>query len=150
MARRRAKGELKLVVDVPTELRALGSYDELHQVLLNLCINACDAMPTGGRITITGRGVAYDAKDALTKQLARAGEFVEISVADTGTGMDEATLARAFEPFFTTKPRDKGTGLGLAMIHTAVRLHGGVIEVYSEVGRGTRFRITLPRYVSKH
>jgi len=150
MARRRAKGELKLIVDVPTNLRALGSYDELHQVLLNLCINACDAMPTGGRITITGRGVAYDAKDALTKQLASAGEFVEISVADTGTGMDEATLARAFEPFFTTKPRDKGTGLGLAMIHMAVRRHGGVIDVHSEVGRGTTFRITLPRFTPSH
>ena len=146
MARRRTKAVIAVSVDVPPNLRALGSYDELHQVVLNLCINACDAMPRGGRLTITGHAVELDAGTALARQLAIAGDYVELVVADTGCGMDEATLLRAFEPFFTTKPRDKGTGLGLAMIHSTVRRHGGAIDVSSVVGLGTTFRLALPRF----
>ncbi|MFT3697978.1 MAG: ATP-binding protein [Kofleriaceae bacterium] len=146
MARRRGQG-IAIVIDVPADLRALGSYDELHQVVLNLCINAIDAMPTGGRLAITARTMAFDAGEALARQLATAGEYIEIAVADTGTGMDEATIARAFEPFFTTKPKGKGTGLGLAMIHQTVRRHGGAIDVQSIVGIGTTFRIVLPKFV---
>ncbi|HEX7704769.1 MAG TPA: ATP-binding protein, partial [Kofleriaceae bacterium] len=133
-------------IDVPPNLRALGSYDELHQVVLNLCINACDAMPDGGRLTITCHGVTLDGGEALARQLGIAGEYVELIVSDNGCGMDEATMLRAFEPFFTTKPRDKGTGLGLAMIHSTVRRHGGAIDVTSVVGLGTTFRIALPRF----
>jgi signal transduction histidine kinase len=146
MARRRAKGQLAIAIDVPSDLRALGSYDELHQVVLNLCINACDAMPNGGRLSITGRAVAIDASDAIARQLDVAGEYVELLVSDSGCGMDEATMARAFDPFFTTKPRDQGTGLGLAMIHQTVRRHGGAIDVTSIVGLGTTFRVVLPRF----
>ena len=145
MARRRAKGPLAIAIDVPSDLRALGSYDELHQVVLNLCINACDAMPSGGRLSITGRAIAIGASDALGRQLV-AGDYIELLFSDTGTGMDEATMARAFDPFFTTKPRDQGTGLGLAMIHQTVRRHGGAIDVTSVVGLGTTFRVVLPRF----
>jgi signal transduction histidine kinase len=146
MARRRANREIVIKIDVPSTLRAHGSYDEIHQVLLNLCLNACDAMPNGGRISITGRAVTFDYDAAVAQQLATAGDYVELHVSDTGCGMDDATLARAFEPFFTTKPRDQGTGLGLAMIHTTVRRHGGAVELHSAVGRGTTFRIVLPAY----
>jgi signal transduction histidine kinase len=148
MARRRVPGKVSISVDVPPNLRALGSYDELHQVILNLCINACDAMPDGGRLAINGRSQTFDAGQALARQLAIAGEYVEIAVSDSGCGMDDATLQRAFEPFFTTKPRDKGTGLGLAMIHATVRRHGGSVEVQSVVGVGTTFRIVLPRFMT--
>ena len=82
--------------------------------------------------------------EALARQLLGSGTFVELSVTDNGTGMDSTTLARAFEPFFTTKPRDKGTGLGLAMIHSSVRRHHGAVDVQSVVGYGTTFRVTLP------
>jgi signal transduction histidine kinase len=148
MAKRRTKNPLEVAVDVPQDLRALGSHEELHQVLLNLCINAIDAMPNGGKLKITGRAVTLATDAAITRQLTGAGEFVEISVTDSGTGMDAATLARAFEPFFTTKPRDQGTGLGLAMIHITIRRHGGAIDVDSIVGKGSTFRITLPRHVN--
>ncbi|MEO8552008.1 MAG: ATP-binding protein [Kofleriaceae bacterium] len=146
MARRRTKAPIVLSISVPGELRVLGSYDELHQVVLNLCNNACDAMPDGGRIAISARAVELDAETALARQVPTAGAYIELEVADGGHGMDEDTMARAFEPFFTTKPRDRGTGLGLAMIHTTVRRHGGAIDVHSIVGTGTTFRILLPRF----
>jgi signal transduction histidine kinase len=144
MARRRTQAPLDIAVDVPDDLRALGSFDELHQVVLNLCVNAIDAMPKGGRLAITGRPLAIHSDEALARQLPGSGNYVELSVTDSGCGMDEATLARAFEPFFTTKPRDQGTGLGLAMIHSAIRRHHGAIDVTSVVGYGTTFRIALP------
>jgi signal transduction histidine kinase len=145
MARRRTHSPVALVIDVPRDLAVLGSCDELQQVVLNLCLNACDAMPEGGQLTITGGHVKVNAEDALASQLPKPGTYVELAVTDTGCGMDAATLARAFEPFFTTKPRDRGTGLGLAMIHSSVRRHGGAIDVQSVVGRGTTFRLRLPR-----
>ncbi len=144
MARKRAKVPLEIAVKIPPDLRALGSFDELHQCLFNLCINAIDAMPQGGRLTISARSVSIGSEESLARQLRGAGEYVELAVSDNGTGMDEATLARAFEPFFTTKPRDKGTGLGLAMIHSTIRRHHGAIDVMSVVGHGTTFRIALP------
>ncbi|MEO8842305.1 MAG: ATP-binding protein [Kofleriaceae bacterium] len=144
MARKRAAAPIELVVTVPA-LSALGSYEELHQVLYNLCINAIDAMPKGGRLVVTGRSLVIKAEEALARQLHEAGEYVELTVADTGCGMNEATLARAFEPFFTTKARDQGTGLGLAMIHASIRRHHGAIDVLSAVGAGTTFRVVLPR-----
>ncbi|HEY1546422.1 MAG TPA: ATP-binding protein [Kofleriaceae bacterium] len=145
MTRHRAGDNIGITVDVPRDLAALGSADELQQALFNLCINACDAMPDGGRLAINGRLVKLGPEAALASQLPQPGEYVELAVSDTGCGMDEATLARAFEPFFTTKPRDRGTGLGLAMIHTSVRRHGGAIDVESTPGRGTTFRLRLPR-----
>jgi len=145
MARRRAASSVAVIVDVPDDLIALGSADELQQVVLNLCLNACDAMPAGGHLTIRGRPISVGREDALSSQLREAGDYVELAVSDTGCGMDEATLARAFEPFFTTKPRDRGTGLGLAMIHNSIRRHAGSIDVQSWPGRGTTFRVRIPR-----
>jgi signal transduction histidine kinase len=144
MARRKTRHGIRVAIDVPPQMRVLGSYDELHQVLLNLCLNACDAMPDGGLLAIAARHVTLAPDAALAHQLSSAGDYVELRVTDTGSGMDQATLARAFEPFFTTKPRDKGTGLGLAMIHNSIRRHGGAIVVESVVGSGTTFRILLP------
>jgi signal transduction histidine kinase len=146
MARRRATAPLEIVIHVEAGARALGSYDELHQVLLNLCLNAIDAMPKGGRLAIAARTMKIHSDEALARQLPGSGTYVELTVTDNGCGMDGATLARAFEPYFTTKSRDKGTGLGLAMIHSSVRRHHGAVDVQSVVGHGTTFRITLPVY----
>jgi signal transduction histidine kinase len=129
---------------VPADLVVFCVRDELHQVLLNLFLNARDAMPHGGTFTIEARPLPLDAGRALALQLPTAGDYVEIAVADTGSGMDEATLGRIFEPFFTTKPPGQGTGLGLAMVHGIVRRHGGTITVESRPQNGTTFRIVLP------
>jgi len=118
---------------------------QLEQVLVNLIVNARDAMPGGGRITITTANVWLGEHHATRRPGAEAGAHVEITVADTGTGMDEATLSRVFEPFFTTKEPGRGTGLGLATCYGIVRQSGGLIEVTSELGRGSRFRVILPR-----
>jgi signal transduction histidine kinase len=142
--RRQASAKISIVVTVPPELRVRGAHDELQQVLLNLYLNARDAMPNGGRFAIDGRAVQLDAGSALALQLPGAGAYIELVISDTGAGMDEATLARVFEPFFTTKPIGKGTGLGLAMVHGIVRRHGGAIGVTSQPGRGTAFTIHLP------
>jgi len=144
MARRRATAPIEIAINIEPGARVLGSYDELHQVLFNLCINAIDAMPKGGRLAIAARTMKISSDEALARQLIGAGLYIELSVTDNGCGMDSATLARAFEPFFTTKPRDKGTGLGLAMIHSSVRRHHGAVDVQSVVGYGTTFRVTLP------
>jgi two-component system cell cycle sensor histidine kinase/response regulator CckA len=120
---------------------------QLEQVLVNLAVNARDAMPGGGELTIEARDVDVDvaAAGAAAGGGLAPGAYVRIRVADSGTGMDEATLARIFEPFFTTKGKGKGTGLGLAMVYAAVEQSGGAIDVESEVGAGTTFLIHLPR-----
>ena len=147
LARRQLGTGIALAVHVEPDLAVLGSYEELHQVLINLAMNARDAMPEGGKLRVEARGITLGTQEAVACDLPAAGHYVEISVSDTGVGMDEATLARAFEPFFTTKPRGKGTGLGLAMIHGCVRRHGGAIAVQSRVGRGTTFRLVFHRAV---
>ena len=114
----------------------------IGQVVMNLCVNARDAMPRGGALTI--RAEAVDVDQASVKEQARAGRYVRMTVADTGHGMDEATLKRIFEPFFTTKEIGKGTGLGLSTVFGIVKQHNGWIEVASAVGRGSTFSIFLP------
>ncbi|MEI9961047.1 MAG: ATP-binding protein [Limisphaerales bacterium] len=117
----------------------------LDQVLMNLAINARDAMPTGGKLIIETSAVQFDkAAEAQSPQI-RPGLFVCLSVSDTGTGIAPENLSRIFDPFFTTKEVGKGTGLGLAVVHGIVQQHKGWIAVYSEVGYGTTFRIFLPR-----
>jgi CheY-like chemotaxis protein len=116
----------------------------LEQVVMNLCINARDAMPGGGRLTVATKLVAIDAQAAGANSQARAGSFVCLSVADTGCGMDETVVGRIFEPFFTTKEAGKGTGLGLAIVHGIVQQHQGWVEVESKVGHGSSFRVYLP------
>jgi len=119
-----------------------GDRNQLHQVLLNLCVNARDAMPDGGRVLFSTALIPLANIKGFSD--AHDDSYVCISVTDTGPGMDEATRSRIFEPFFTTKEKGKGTGLGLAVVYGIVKAHRGFIEVHTSVGRGTSFHIYLP------
>ena len=117
---------------------------QMEQVLMNLVVNARDAMPTGGRVVIETHNVIVDEAMTSMHEGLKAGVYVRVDVSDSGTGMDEATKAQIFEPFFTTKQRGEGTGLGLATVYGLVKQSGGYISCYSEVGMGTTFRVFLP------
>ena len=117
---------------------------QMHQVLMNLCVNARDAMPEGGSISIKAENVFLDENYARMHLEAKAGRFVVITVTDTGPGMSAEVQSRIFEPFFTTKEMTKGTGLGLSTALTIVKSHGGFINVYSELHKGSQFSVYLP------
>ena len=120
--------------------------NQLENALLNLCINARDAMPDGGCLTIATANLALDDAQAAAAHDVPPGEYVALSVADTGGGMSPEVVARAFEPFFTTKPIGKGTGLGLSMLYGFIKQSGGHVAIDSAVGRGTTVRLYLPRH----
>jgi signal transduction histidine kinase/ActR/RegA family two-component response regulator len=117
----------------------------IEQVLMNLVVNSQDAMPQGGQLTIETAAIRIDARPVQQPGAAEPGEYVLITVRDTGHGMDSATQARIFEPFFTTKELGEGTGLGLSMVYGVVKQSGGHIEVESRLGQGSTFKIYLPR-----
>jgi PAS domain S-box-containing protein len=135
-------------IDVTMDLKkdlplVLVDSNQIHQVLINLCVNARDAMPRGGTLSISSSTIENDAMSSKYPK-ATAREYIMIQVADSGTGMDEATKQRIFEPFFTTKGVGKGTGLGLALVYGIIENHDGYIDVVSEVGKGTTFSIYIP------
>ncbi|MBD1844420.1 response regulator [Cyanobacteria bacterium FACHB-63] len=121
-----------------------GNATQLHQVLMNLCVNARDAMPNGGTLTISAENQLVDQAYAQTNLDARVGSFVKLTVADTGTGIAPEIIDRIFEPFFTTKEIGKGTGLGLSTVLGIIKGHGGFVSVNSKVGQGTQFSLFLP------
>lgn len=124
--------------------RFRGDPTQLHQVLMNLALNARDAMPQGGVLGMSARNESLDDVYAGMHPEAHAGDYVCITVTDTGGGIAPALLERIFEPFFTTKPVGKGTGLGLSTVHSIVREHGGFVNAYSEIGKGARFAAYFP------
>jgi two-component system, cell cycle sensor histidine kinase and response regulator CckA len=147
------------VIGADVEVKVVGAADlrvtmadptQIEQVLMNLCLNARDAMPEGGKLIIETRNVEIGDEYCRTHAYGKLGSYVLLSVSDTGSGMDAATLDRVFEPFFTTKEMGRGTGLGLATVYGIVKQHGGFIYVYSEPGKGTSFRVYLRAEAGVH
>ncbi len=122
----------------------LADPSQMDQVLMNLCLNARDAMPNGGRLMLETRNIEVTEEYCRLVPYAQPGSYVLLLVSDTGEGMDAETIEQIFEPFFTTKKMDKGTGLGLATVYGIVKQHGGFLNVESEVGKGTTFQIYFP------
>lgn len=140
---------IEITFHVPDNLWIISAdATQMHQVLMNLCVNARDAMSEGGSLSIRAQNVTVDENYARMHIEAKAGRFVLITVADTGSGMTSEVQTRIFEPFFTTKEMTKGTGLGLSTALTIVKSHGGFINVYSELHKGTQFAIYLPAIAS--
>ncbi|MBI4538715.1 MAG: response regulator [Gemmatimonadetes bacterium] len=145
MLRRIIGEDIRLITDqTPDPTTVFADPAQLEQVVMNLCANARDAMPGGGELAMVTERIVLDPAFCTTHLWAQPGEYVRLTVSDTGAGMDAATQARIFEPFFTTKERGRGTGLGLAVVYGIVLQHGGFIHVQSERGHGSRFEIYLP------
>ena len=144
MSRHMGLDRVRITTKLDGDARVLGSREELVQVFVNLIVNARDAMPDGGNLAISATVHELDRATALSLHLPAEGAYVDLSLADSGRGMDEATLSRIFEPFFTTKPLGKGSGLGLAMVYSSIRNHRGAVYAESTLGRGTTFRVLLP------
>ena len=137
--------DIQLRFSVPNNTwMILGDPTQVHQILFNLCLNARDAMPKGGELTICFENCVLDKHAAAMEPQARSGRFVRISVTDTGTGMKRDVLKKIFEPFYTTKAVGQGTGLGLSTVVAIVKRHYGRVNVYSEMGKGTTFKVYLP------
>jgi len=136
---------IKIRTDISNDLWTIsGDFTQLHQVLMNLCVNARDAMPDGGILRISAENIFVDENYARMNIDARVDRYIAITVSDTGIGIPPEIMDRIFDPFFTTKQPGKGTGLGLSTTFTIVKSHGGFINVYSEVGKGTVFKVYLP------
>jgi PAS domain S-box-containing protein len=153
----RVEGLLSKVIGEDIELKTVladkdiivsADAGQIEQLLMNLAVNARDAMPKGGMLTVETGLMEMDEEYRKIHAFGTPGEYAVISVSDTGVGMDEATRKRIFEPFFTTKDVGKGTGLGLAMVYGMIKQHKGYINVYSELGKGTTFKIYLPRVLT--
>ncbi|HEY4302809.1 MAG TPA: PAS domain S-box protein [Candidatus Didemnitutus sp.] len=137
--------EIAIASSVAAQLwPVIADATQLHQVLMNLCVNARDAMPAGGKLAVAAQNAIVEKGEIAQHPEARAGSYVLVTVTDTGQGIPPENLARIFEPFFTTKAVGKGTGLGLSTVLGIVKSHGGFVTVYSEGGRGTVFKIYLP------
>jgi two-component system sensor kinase len=136
---------IEISTAIPKDLWALpGDPTQLYQMVMNLCVNARDAMPQGGRLTIIAANAVLQEADCVGLPDAKPGPYVRLTVADTGTGIPPEIQEKIFDPFFTTKEYGKGTGLGLSTVLGIVKGHGGVITVFSEMGKGTQFQILLP------
>ena len=136
---------VEIDVDVEGDLQpVVGDATQIQQVLMNLCVNARDAMPDGGTLTLRAENVDLSESEARRNIDAEPGSYVVITVADTGTGMPDEVLDKVFEPFYTTKPEGEGTGLGLSTAYSIIKSHDGFIDVTSEEGEGTTFRLFIP------
>jgi CheY-like chemotaxis protein len=137
--------DVRLQFSVPNGIwTILGDPTQVHQILLNLCVNARDAMSNGGSLTVGVENCVLDQQYAAMNIDAKAGNYIIISVTDSGTGIPQDHLDKIFEPFFTTKELNKGTGLGLSAVMAIAKSHGGFVNVYSELGKGTTFKVYLP------
>jgi signal transduction histidine kinase/CBS domain-containing protein len=139
-------GSIEIITDFPNEPLAmiLADATQLHQVLMNLVVNARDAMPKGGELHFRAANIELDAQTVRNHLGARVGAYVAITVGDTGVGIEHDSLDKIFDPFFTTKGLDQGTGLGLSTVLTIVKGHGGFLIVDSQIGQGTEFQVCLP------